>query len=136
MLRLKMRLLMLAVTLGVAFSVGASTVGTTATAFAATKGNCTPFLTATASGRGVVKIRWAGASSGWSPPGRLVINAKLFVGGTEESNNSGSKSDATSITLGPFATSLLIGPGVQITVHISATGPAGTVSCQKSVRSP
>jgi hypothetical protein len=131
MFRLRMRLILLAASLAAAFSVGASTVGTAAPALAATKGNCSAFASVTAAGRNEWKVRWAGSSSGWSPPGKLTIKTTPVIDGTTRGSQSGSKSDATSISIGPF-TETVLGASASITVHVTATGPAGTVSCSKS----
>lgn len=133
MLRLRahsMPIILMAATCSAAAGLGVAVTATPS--IAASKGNCTPFASVSAGGRNEWKLSWAGSSSGWSPAGKLTIKVTPVINGVTGGTASGSKSDSTSITIGPISETILASSAtLKVTVH--ATGPAGSVTCSKTV---
>jgi hypothetical protein len=120
-----------AVVLSVAIGAGSAS--------AATKGNCTPYLSLTPSrtvhGSTIPRgfsytVKYAGSSSGWSPSGSLRITAALTVAGASKGSVTGTAS-STSVTTPVGTSSSLLGQTVK--VEVNAYGPAGHVDCSKTI---
>lgn len=131
--------ILLAAIISVVFTVGISTAEATS-AFAAQKGNCTPFLSVTPStGKFVWVVRWAGSSSRWSPPGALHISATATWAPTAGApmRSLGTvygTTRGTSVSTSPGGPALIEGQQVKVTVKVTASGPAGTTGCSKTIQ--
>jgi hypothetical protein len=121
--------ILLAGALPVALVGGASAAGvalSSGTAFAATKGSCTPLKTLTPIEKFQNKLTWGALSTGWSPSGTLHMKLVLTINGSSGTVNA--STSGTHISYGPNETTVPSTATVSLAVTVS--GPAGTVSCR------
>lgn len=116
-----------------ALTIGITTVGTVTPALAATRGNCTAYASVSAGGRATWKLRYAGSSSGWSPPGNLSISVTATYNGIGLPSLHSSK-NGTSVST-PAHSQTVTAATIVLKVSVKVSGPAGTRTCSKQATS-
>jgi hypothetical protein len=114
-----------------ALTVGAGIAPSSTPAFAATKGGCKPYLQVIPVFQHIYDVKFAGSSSGWSPPGKLRITATVTIPETGQTRSvTGTKTGKSVAT--PVGELRVETIGISARLSVVAYGPAGKVSCRAS----